>query len=297
MKLLAYQTAYDSANNDCSPSYAFQAGANTTTLTDIAMIAAALNNGWYVVSSDYESLTAAYSSGLQAGYATLDSVRVALSTESTTQTGLSAKARYAMCGYSGGSIASEWGAELQPTYAPELALQGAALGGLIANTGNVVPVINKGTFAGLAFGAIKGLAAAYPEAAALFESQWISDAKRSEFLSVAGGCLSQASSGGPGKDLFSYFKDGSKILQSPVLTSILNSTGLMGTHGVPKMPIYIYKAEFNEISPAADNAAYVSAICAQGAVIEHRRNLVGEHITEDILGAAGTIEWVNDRLT
>lgn len=37
-KLLAYQTAYDSANNDCSPSYALQAGANTTATSDIAFV-------------------------------------------------------------------------------------------------------------------------------------------------------------------------------------------------------------------------------------------------------------------
>ena len=37
-KLLAYQTAYDSANNDCSPSYAFQAGANTSATSDIIFV-------------------------------------------------------------------------------------------------------------------------------------------------------------------------------------------------------------------------------------------------------------------
>lgn len=37
-KLLAYQTAYDSANNDCSPSYALQSGANTSATTDIAFV-------------------------------------------------------------------------------------------------------------------------------------------------------------------------------------------------------------------------------------------------------------------
>lgn len=37
-KLLSYQTAYDSANENCSPSYAFQAGANNTAIVDIVLV-------------------------------------------------------------------------------------------------------------------------------------------------------------------------------------------------------------------------------------------------------------------
>lgn len=37
-KLLSYQTAYDSANINCGPSYSFQAGANNTNVVDIIMV-------------------------------------------------------------------------------------------------------------------------------------------------------------------------------------------------------------------------------------------------------------------
>lgn len=37
-KLLSYQSAYDSANINCAPSYAFQAGANTVAVVDIVMV-------------------------------------------------------------------------------------------------------------------------------------------------------------------------------------------------------------------------------------------------------------------
>lgn len=37
-KLLAYQTAYDSANINCSPSYSLQAGANNTAIVDIVVV-------------------------------------------------------------------------------------------------------------------------------------------------------------------------------------------------------------------------------------------------------------------
>jgi hypothetical protein len=49
-----------------------------------------------------------------------------------------------MWGYSGGSLATEWAAELQPTYAPELNFAGAALGGLVPNITSVLKTINGG---------------------------------------------------------------------------------------------------------------------------------------------------------
>ncbi|KAG9963830.1 secretory lipase, partial [Aureobasidium melanogenum] len=117
-KLLAYQTAYDTADPNSVPSYAFQSGANVTETSDIIFIIAALDQGVYVVSPDYEGLDGHYTEGIIAGHATLDSVRAAFNTADVT--GLSTSAKYAAWGYSGGSLASEWAAELQAQYAPEL---------------------------------------------------------------------------------------------------------------------------------------------------------------------------------
>ena len=56
-------------------------------------LAAALNQGWWVITPDYEGLKAQYTAGLQAGYATLDSMRVAL--KEGPKVGLSTEAKYA----------------------------------------------------------------------------------------------------------------------------------------------------------------------------------------------------------
>lgn len=97
-KLLAYENAYDSANNDCSPSYAIRSGANTTATDDIVFINAALEKGWYVVTADYEGLQAQYVAGVMSGYATLDSVRAAFN--DAKDIGLDPKAKYALWGMS-----------------------------------------------------------------------------------------------------------------------------------------------------------------------------------------------------
>jgi hypothetical protein len=60
---------------------------------------------------------------------TLDSIRAAFNA-SAVET--ATNANVALLGYSGGAIASEWAAELAPTYAPDVnaRLIGAAIGGV-----------------------------------------------------------------------------------------------------------------------------------------------------------------------
>lgn len=202
-----------------------------------------------------------------------------------------------MWGYSGGSLASEWAAELQPSYAPELNFQGVALGGLVGNVTNVVVTINGGAFAGLAFSGIQGSSNAYPSVADLVNLSFVSDARREQFTSIARGCLSQAVANGALQNLNSYFKSSiNSILQDPVVRTKLIETGQMGQTGVPRMPMFIYKPVGDEVSPVADTDYVVNALCAKGATIEYRKNLFGEHNTEDILGSGKALAWIEDRL-
>lgn len=132
--LLSYQIPYDSASVDASPSYALYQGPPSD-------INVALGLGWLVNVPDYEGPLASFTAGVQSGHATIDSVRAVLSTASTY--GLSSTAKYAMWGYSGGALASEWASELQGDYAPELSFAGSALGGLTPNITSVLFTINK----------------------------------------------------------------------------------------------------------------------------------------------------------
>lgn len=257
---------------------------------------ASLNKGYYIVTPDYEGLNAAFTSGLQAGYAALDSVRVALSSTSRALTGLSANPNYALWGYSGGSIAAEWAAELQPTYAPELTFQGVALGGLIANVTNVIASIDDSLYTGLGFSGIQGLCNGYPDFSSLVESSFASTAKQAEFTSIAQGCLLQALLYGADKKMASYFTDYNALIHDPLVQTVLNETGQMGQTGVPTMPMYIYKPIGDEVSPIADSDYVYNALCAKGASIEYRKNLVGEHDSESVLGSGSALAWIDDRL-
>ncbi|KAH0278566.1 secretory lipase, partial [Aureobasidium melanogenum] len=293
-KLLAYQTAYDTASPDSVPSYAFQSGTNVTEVADIIFIIAALDQGVYVVSPDYEGLNGHYTEGIISGQATLDSVRAAFNTADVT--GLNTSAKYAAWGYSGGSLASEWAAELQPQYAPELEFQGYALGGLIPNVTNSLLTINGGPFAGLAFSGLTGLSRAYPDLNTTISSNLVSS-KAAEFSTIGGSSLAQAGSLGAFKNLFSYFTTGRALLYNSVVQSVLNKSGVMGVHGIPQAPLFIYKAAGDEISPVADTTKLVNQFCATNDVtIEYHIDLIGEHVTEAITGSASALAWVLDRL-
>src|SRR5579884_2048957 len=103
VKLLSYQTFYDGVASTCRPSYTLQGEdpSNTTASADESVILNYVQQGYTVVTSDYEGPTDDYGAGRQSGYGTLDAIRAA-----EHQLGLAPSAPVGLIGYSGGSIAS-----------------------------------------------------------------------------------------------------------------------------------------------------------------------------------------------
>jgi|SRR5579884_1863921 len=127
-RIVAYQTAYDALGSECDPSYTLRGGnpGYSTAQDEEQVILAYVAAGYTVVVPDYESVQLDWGAGQESGYGTLDGIRAAerflrLPAASTP---------VGMVGYSGGSIATEFAAELAPGYAPELHIVGAAAGGV-----------------------------------------------------------------------------------------------------------------------------------------------------------------------
>jgi hypothetical protein len=89
-----------------------------------------------------------------------------------------------------------------------------------------------------------------------------------------------------------YFVGGPSILQSPVLQEVFHEQVTMGLHGVPRMPLFVYKAIHDEFSPVADTDALVNEFCADGANILYQRNTIGGHIAEITNGDASAFDWL-----
>jgi Secretory lipase len=135
-KVISYQSAYDSLNQNDEPSYAISGGVTLGGLVpnvELAVFGPFLAEGYTVIVPDTEGQRADFAAGPEYGMNTLDSIRAVFSSSSTV--GLPDDARVAMLGYSGGAIATEWAAELAATYAPEVNARmiGAAMGGVLVD--------------------------------------------------------------------------------------------------------------------------------------------------------------------
>ncbi|KAI7787343.1 hypothetical protein LA080_016418 [Diaporthe eres] len=291
--LLSYQIPYDSAFLDASPSYALYTSDGVRSLRDIST---GLSSGWFVNVPDYEGPLASFTAGVQSGHATIDSIRAAFNANETLS--LDINARYAMWGYSGGALASEWAAELAVQYAPQMNFSGAAVGGLTPNVTSVLYSINKGYAVGLAPSSILGLSSQYPEERDFLLSRLKTEGpyNATGFLAALNLTLNQAAITYAYQDMGEYFIGGIADITNPIVLKIINRDGIMGYHGVPQMPIFAYKAIGDEISVIEDTDALVDKYCNIGANILYQRNTVGAHSSEAVNGRPSALAWLSSVL-
>ncbi|KJZ79810.1 hypothetical protein HIM_00524 [Hirsutella minnesotensis 3608] len=292
-KVLSYQMATDAADHRCIPSVAVQKSDDKTevlgtalTGLELVLVATILARGWVVILPDHGGPDSAFLANRLAGQATLDGIRAALA--STTVTRISRNARVVMWGYSGGSLATGWAAEIQPSYAPELMIAGAAMGGVMPDISTVLQNGDRGLFAGLLPSGIFGLAKVYPQVEQIIE-QHLLPSRRAHFLSATHNCLFDNALRYLFQDIQGYF-DNRTIFTSEPVTSILDANG-MG-HAAPRLPLYVYKGALDELSSVNETDALVRGYCAAGTSVEYLRILDVEHIVATILGVPGAINWL-----
>jgi hypothetical protein len=161
-KIIGYLSFYDSLSDKCDPSYTLRGGdpgAPNQQLSDAeqAFVEAYVATGNVVTVPDFEGPGLHWTAGHEAGYGTLDGVRATeafLHAPKSTMVGLT--------GYSGGSIAADWAAELAPSYAPEINIVGVAAGGLPVHFAhNLVYISGSPSWSGIMPAVFYALAHAY----------------------------------------------------------------------------------------------------------------------------------------
>lgn len=95
-----------------------------------------------------------------------------------------------------------------------------------------------------------------------------------------------------GHDINDYFVQGAGFLHTPEMSRILGNDAVQGFHGIPQMPVFVYKAIADEMSDVEDTDALVERFCEVGANILYQRNTVGHHNDEIANGAPRAIEWL-----
>ncbi|KAE8344869.1 hypothetical protein BDV24DRAFT_160171 [Aspergillus arachidicola] len=296
-KLLSYQVAEDAADPNCAPSYALQLEAAHDGIlglvipqVELLFFGAALNKGWVVTVPDHLGPKAAFLANNLSGQAVLDNIRAALASSSFTN--ITSDPTIALWGYSGGSLASGFAAELHPTYAPELNIVGAALGGTVPKIRPVIEAVNKGLFVGLVPSGIQGLANEYPDIQQLI-NDGLKPSKRADFNKTQNLCLSGDIIQYLGQDIYDYTND-RNIFDQPAAVKVMDANA-MGQH-VPKIPLLVYKSVGDEISPVNDTDALVETYCNGGASVEYKRDELSEHASLEITGSADGLLWLMDRM-
>lgn len=304
-KLLSYQTAEDASDFDCAPSYAIQKGSSLTTVitgAEMFLISLALERGWYVVTPDYEGFKSAYTAGIQAGHATLDSIRAALQSESIT--GVKSCAKVALWGYSGGALASGWAAQLQPDYAPELSANtiGTVVGGYVTNVTAVAEAVDGTIFAALIPMAINGLSNEYPELKKYIGGLFTNAFQKYRFFQANNFCAPVAFVyyvfnsflSGP----LRYVQGGWSVFQNAVVKQVLadNTLALNSTTTTPLMPLMVYQGKLDEVVPWVTVQRAYEQYCANG-ISSFELNAVATtgHITELVDGTSAAIAWLEAR--
>ncbi len=239
-KLVSYHMAYDALGSQCDPSYTLSGGyTNGTATAEQGVIAGYLAAGYTVVVPDYEGEKLEWTIGRQSGYAALDGVRAAqrfLRLPASTPVGL--------VGYSGGSIPTQWGAEIAPKYAPELHIIGVAAGGLPVDLAHNLPYINGSPdWAGV----IPALIVAYRRTYALDTSSFLSPRGEQTAQQVSALCISQFASKYPGltsADMVQRPYTG--LLDVPQVVRAINDN-IMGSQGTPRAPLFLAVGHYNAI--------------------------------------------------
>ncbi|CAH2354320.1 putative lipase 1 [[Candida] railenensis] len=296
-KLVSYHMAEDTASPNCAPSYAMQlessAASWITPQVELLLVNSALKEGYYVVVPDHEGPKATFVAGYSAGYAVLNTVRGVLSTGNDT--GIDPDAEVAFWGYSGGGFTTAWASSLHPTYAPEINLVGASMGGVPVDLHHVANYTMGTLFAGFIISAILGLSHEYPDLDNLLTEYTKSESILAHLKDAENDCLLEILSYYAFATWDNYFTDGEAVLDLPLVVNLTAENSIMNNGGIPTVPIFAYHSQMDEIIPVDDMDDLYDYYCGKGVVIDYHRGLYSGHIITAVTGAGLALNFIKDR--
>ncbi|MBJ8347804.1 lipase family protein [Antrihabitans sp. YC2-6] len=281
--VVGYNTAIDSLGLDCVPSTTLQRG----TEIELVPINMLLSRNYAVVVTDHQGPRQSYAGGRISGHAVLDALRAAVN---APWLGLSPASPIALSGYSGGAIAAGWGAELAPSYAPELNLVGAVMGGAPVDYAMLLGSMNgRNAASGVFLGATLGVAREYPELFGLLnDNGWRLGMMAKDW------CLTALAPAGLVAPIpVEALSDVPNVVNSPVAREVMAATRMGGE--APRAPVFLYQGRQDIWIPTEGAQRLYNDWCARGASVQ-LAELVGEHLIVAVSGLPAAIGWMDDRL-
>lgn len=308
-QVVAYQSFYDSLSPNDEPSYAISGDVSLTGAipqVESALIGPSLLAGRTVVIADTEGEKADFAAGPEYGTNTLDSLKAAIASPAT---GLSGAKKIAMIGYSGGAIATEWAAELAPTYAPSInsKLVGATMGGVLVDPAHNLHYVDGSlSWAGVMPMAIIGVSRAFH----IDLTPYLSAYGKQVYAKLEKASIVNVLAQYPGLTWAQLAKPEYPTPESiPVYVKTVNQL-IMGTRGTPTTPLQISQGALGELEGTAGNKPGIGEgdgvmiagdvrtlarqYCNKGTKVQYSQYLLG-HIGTAVPWIAEAMTWMNNR--
>jgi hypothetical protein len=309
-KVISYQSAYDSLNRNDEPSYAISGGlrlGGVVPNVEAAVFGPFIADGYTVIVPDTEGQGANFAAGREYGTNTLDSIRAAFNSLT-----IPSDAKVAMLGYSGGAIATEWAAELAPTYAPEIneRLIGAAIGGVLVDPAhNLRYVEGTGFWAGVLAMALVGIGRAF-EVETELETYLSANGAR-VFHEMQSASIVNVLGQYPGLKWADLVKREYPTPESlPLYVQCANKL-IMGTGGTPTIPLFIGQGANGELEGtpgdkqdigagdgvmiAGDVRTLAREYCARGTKVYYEQYNLLSHIWSVPIWLLDSVAWIKHR--
>ncbi|PHH92370.1 hypothetical protein CDD83_7652 [Cordyceps sp. RAO-2017] len=298
-KLLSFQVSADSPSGDCVPSFGFQRSSGAyprlyseTMQMQALLVEAALSRGWLVVVPDADGQKGAWPSVGLASSAVLDGIRAAKASAAFTRIG--ADPTVALWGYSWGGAVSLGALGLQPAYAPDVAIAGAALGGAGNGMNREAAVFNyslrhnKDIYAGYLPVYLLGLAAQVDGIKELIEAH-VRPQYRDHIYLAGGQCIEANGRTYRNEDIVGMFDD-PHFFQTVLRKVKLPAVNLTLP---PKAPLFWYQWAHEAVT--AEVSRDVQDFCSKGATIEYQLE-TSPNIRHDICAftrAPAALRWLD----
>jgi pimeloyl-ACP methyl ester carboxylesterase len=286
--VVAYLSFYDGLGDKCDPSYTLR---GDTVNQEAGIIGQLVESGYTVTIPDFEGETLDWAAGHESGWSTLDAIRATERSlglpASTTPVGL--------MGYSGGSIAGEWAAELAPSYAEDLHLVGTAIGGVPVNLRHVVEYVDGDTdaYRNGWFGVIPAATVSLGRANGKDFAPYLSVVGKEIADHVSDLCIEDFADEYPDKHLADLVNNGVKFLDEPDVAAILDSS-IMGEGRIPQEPMLIVQGRSKDhlgdgVMVADDVKALATTYKAAGVPVTYTEVSGVNQSTNDDLGAHSAV--------
>jgi acetyl esterase/lipase len=288
--LLSYQHFINALGSQCTVSHLLYTADTNLAVTAVPTLTAALQRGWSVVLPDYLGPQFAFGAARLSGQITLDGIRAVQQVpELAVQ-----HSPVAMAGYSGGGMATAWAAALQPTYAPELELAGAAVGGAPMNLVTMAQTLGWDPHPafGLAMAAAIGLEREYPDRLPI--STYLNPQGIAARDAMANMCTGDILNAGSGHSAGEYAAN-TPLIDNPGIVAVVAENSLELYDGVPRIPMFEWHSPTDPLIPVDAIVATGHRWCDAGVRLQALQVPAPEHLSAAVLGLPEAFLWLDAR--